>query len=117
MAKEKKSLADYRQELLVKSALQREQLASQLEQLRKPGAVWSSGKGMLLRAAGKKPLLAGAAAFAVFLFLRKKVAGLFQRRSLFSLLAAGAVAFRTWMRFSPYLLPVLSRIGLFSRKS
>lgn len=115
MAKEKKSLADYRQELLVRSALQREQLASQLEQLRKPGVVWSSGRG-LFQAAGRKPLLSGVAALAAFLFLRKKVAGLFRKRRLFSLLATGAMAVKTWMRFSPYLLPVISRIRQFSRK-
>lgn len=117
MAEEKKSLAVRRQELLVKSALQREQLAALLEQVRQPGAVWSSGKGMLLKAAGKKPLLAGVTAFAIFLLLRKKVSALFRRRSLFSLLTTGVLVVRTWMRFSPYLLPVLSRIGLFSRKS
>lgn len=116
MAKEKKSLAAYRQALLVKSALQREQLASQLEQLRKPGAVLSSGKGMLLKAAGKRPLVLSFAAFFVFLFLRRKVSGLFRKRSLFSLLTAGVVAFKTWSRFSPYLLPVISRIRQFSRK-
>lgn len=116
MTKEKKSLAVYRQELLVRSALQRELLASQIERIRQPGVAWSSGKGMLLRAAGKRPLVVGVAAFAVFLFLRRRIAGLFQRRTLLSLLTAGVVTFKTWMRLSPYLLPVFNRIRLFSRK-
>ena len=110
MAREGKSLAAYRQELLVKSALQREQLAADLARLWQPGAALSSGKKALFEAAGKKPLVSGAAALFAFFFLRKKIAGLFKRRGLFSLLATGMVVFKTWSRFSPFLLPVISRI-------
>ncbi|MCM1128452.1 MAG: hypothetical protein NC211_00880 [Alistipes senegalensis] len=110
MAMEEKSLAARRQELLVKSALLREQFASGLEEVWRPGAAVFSGKGLLARAAGKKPLLSGALALAAFLFLRKRVSGFFRRRSLFSLVATGVMAFKTWSRFAPYLLPVIGRI-------
>lgn len=116
MAREGKSLEAYRQELLVKSALQREQLAADMARLWQPGAALSSGRKALFEAAGKKPLLSGAATLFAFFFLRRKIAGLFRRRGLFSLLATGMVIFKTWSRFSPFLLPVISRIRQLSRK-
>lgn len=116
MAREGKSLEAYRQELLVKSALQREQLAADLARLWQPGAALASGRKALVEAAGKKPLVSGAVALFAFFFLRRKVFGLFKRRGLFSLLATGMVVFKTWSRFAPFVLPAVSRIRQFSRR-
>ncbi len=103
MTERQKSLAERREELVAKSAIQREQLVALVADTWQPGAV-STGKHILLQAR-EKPLLSGLMATLAFLFFRK--------RRLFSLLATAVVSFKTWSKFSPYLMPILNRLMQF----
>ncbi|MDR0934117.1 MAG: hypothetical protein LBM56_03395 [Burkholderiaceae bacterium] len=98
MTEAHKSLAQRREILLAKSAVQREQLAA-LVAGAWPRASLPTGKN-ILALARKKPLLSGLAAVLAFLF--------FRHHRIFSLLAAGVVALKTWSDFSPWIQPVLN---------
>ncbi|NLC24961.1 hypothetical protein NB640_07020 [Oxalobacter vibrioformis] len=100
MTERPKSLAKRREELVTKSAIQREQMAAILQDTWQPGAL-STGKNILSQAR-QKPLLSGFLATLVFLFFRKN--------RLFSLLAAGIVTFKTWARYSPFVMPYLRKL-------
>ena len=100
MTEEQKTLAQRREELVTKSAIQREQLAAMMADAWQPGALLT-GKNILSQAR-EKPMLSGLMTILAFLFFRK--------RRLFSLLAASAVALKTWMRFSPYVMPFLRKL-------
>lgn len=100
MTENPKSLAQRREELVTKSAIQREQVAAMVNDIWQPGAL-STGKNILLQAR-ERPMLSGLLATLAFLFFRK--------HRLFSLLAAGIVTFRTWMRYSPFVMPYLRKV-------
>lgn len=100
MTESPKSLAQRREELVAKSAIQREQMAAMVKDVWQPGAL-STGKNILSQAR-EKPLLSGFLATLAFLFFRK--------HRLFSLLAAGVVTFRTWVRHSPFVMPYLRKL-------
>lgn len=100
MTERHKSLAQRREELVTKSAIQREQFAAMVAEVWQPGAL-STGRNILSQAR-ERPLLAGVLATLAFLFFRK--------RRLFSLLAAGIVVFKTWLRYSPWVVPHLRKL-------
>ncbi len=85
---------------MAKSALQREQMAAMISNAWQPGAL-ATGKNILSQAR-ERPLLSGVLAALAFLFFRK--------HRLFSLLAAGVVTFRTWARYSPFVMPHLRKL-------
>ncbi len=102
------SLAERRAQLIAKSALQREQLIAIIENAWQPGAV-TTGKNILMQAR-QSPLTSAFMAFLAFLFFRK--------RNLFSLLAVGVIAHKTWKQWQPYLSPAINwtKKRLFSKK-
>ncbi len=100
MSEKPKSLAERREQLIAKSAIQREQLVALIGNAWQPGAVTTS-KNILLQA-HQSPLTSAFMAFLAFLF--------FRRRNLFSLLAIGVVVHKTWKRWQPYLSPAFDWI-------
>lgn len=106
MTEKYKPLAQRREELVTKSAIQREQLAAMMSDVWQPGAL-STGKNILLQAR-EKPLISGLMAILAFLFFRK--------HRLFSLFAAGVVAFKSWTQFAPYVMPFLKKLQQYCQK-
>jgi hypothetical protein len=107
MTDRQKSLSRRREELIARSTLQREQLVARITDIRRPTSGLPGGN-ILIRAR-QKPMLSGLLAFLAFLF--------FRRRRFFSFFATGMVVFKTWQRFSPYLMPVFRKLKQLPRKS
>lgn len=106
VAKKEKSLAARREELLVRSAIQREQFAVLVSGGWQPPAL-SMGRNLLQKMRGK-PLLAIAISFVGIM--------LFRRRRMLSLMASVAFVLKNWAKLSPYLLPLLRSLKQFIQK-
>ncbi len=106
MTEKYKSLAQRREELVTKSAIQREQFAAIMSDAWQPGAL-TTGKNILSQAR-EKPLISGLMAILAVLFFRK--------RRLFSVLATAVVAFKSWTQFAPYLVPFFRKCQHYYQK-
>ena len=98
MSEKYRTLAKRREELVVKSALQREQLAGVVADIWQPGT-FAVGKNILLKSR-KWPLVSGVLATLSFLF--------FRNRRIFSVLAAVAMTLRAVQRAVPYIFPLIA---------
>ena len=99
-----RSLAKRREELVVKSALQREQFASAVAGVWQPGT-FLVGKNILMKSR-KWPYVSGLLAILSFLF--------FRNRRIFSVIAAVAMTLRVVQQVTPYIFPLIGisrRIG------
>ena len=106
MTEKYRSLAKRREELVAKSALQREQFTAMMEDAFPSGSLLANRN--FLQQARKKPLQSGLMAILSVLFLR--------HRRLFSILASAVVALRVWSQISPYIWPLINRLKWLYRK-
>ena len=105
MKEKSKELARRRDELIAKSARQREQLSSAVADIWNPSALF--GKS-LFNQSRKWPMAASFISSIGTLFLRN--------RRLVSYLAALAMLFRVWKRLAPYIMPVVQAVKRFNKK-
>jgi hypothetical protein len=111
MTERQKTLSERREELIARSALQREQLAARIADIRQSGTMLPGGN--VLMQVRKKVMLPALLAFPAFLFFRHHF---FRRHRLFSLFATGMVMFKTWQRFSPYIMLFSGKLKSLFRK-